>query len=409
MDSKTPPSQSPPRREGRGTPQVDGAELQVSGVPAGAVAVPPPGRLAGLSEQLGLDWLGAGVRTFLIPVKTTSVWMMLGGLLGVAIALEFLTGIMLLFPYKPDALGAYQSTSDMMANPFWSIVLGVHYFLMYLIFGLVMLHFMRVFISGAYRGVKKAQWQLGVALSVLVFGISATGETLHWDERGMAIPWHVGESFEALRLQHVFDYVHRNLITNLDFATSKILQMYVLHIVVLPVLILVAMALHYHVVRRNGISVPFWQTARRGAISVRDAWARWYYVVFGVVFIISVAVQRTPGPAAQGLPSSPFPLSGDPGGLGTVPTIPISWTHGLNRFVTIAFDWRPDIWGTLLGSVIMIGALVLVPVVDRMRGEPRSWREAFDLRRRGLAFGLIAVFWLVMIIGLVTDVASPIG
>jgi quinol-cytochrome oxidoreductase complex cytochrome b subunit len=370
---------------------------------------PRRGLWGGLSEQLGIDWLLGGLRKFLIPVETTSIWMMLGGLLGIAIALEFLTGILLLFPYRPDAVGAYQSTSDMMRSPVWSIILAVHYWLMYLIFGLVLLHVMRVFVSGAYRGAKRAQWQLGVTLSVLVFAISATGETLHWDERGMAIPWHVGESFEALRLQHVFDYVHRNLITNLDFATSKILQMYVLHIVVLPVLILGAMALHYHVVRKKGISVPFWQAASRRTASVRDAWGRWGFAIFGVILIISVAVIRTPGPAAQGLPSSPFPLSGDPGGLGTVPTIPISWTHGLNRFVTIAFDWRPDIWGTLLGSIIMIGALALVPVVDRMRGEPSSWREAFDLRRRGLAFGLIAIFWVVMIIGLVTDVVSPIG
>jgi hypothetical protein len=41
-----------------------------------------------------------------------------------------------------------------------------------------------------------------------------------------------------------------------------------------------------------------------------------------------------------------------------------------------------------------------------MRGEPATWREALDLRRRGWAFGLIAVFWAIMINGLVTDVVT---
>ena len=53
------------------------------------------------------------------------------------------------------------------------------------------------------------------------------------------------------------------------------------------------------------------------------------------------------------------------GGLGVVPTFPISWTHGMNRFVTIAFGLDPDIWGTIMGMVLMTAALVAVPFLDR--------------------------------------------
>ena len=63
-----------------------------------------------------------------------------------------------------------------------------------------MIHLMRVFISAAYRGAKKGLWTVGVVLAAVVFGLSITGETLHWDERGFAVPWHVGEFFEAIGL-----------------------------------------------------------------------------------------------------------------------------------------------------------------------------------------------------------------
>jgi hypothetical protein len=38
-----------------------------------------------------------------------------------------------------------------------------------------------------------------------------------------------------------------------------------------------------------------------------------------------------------------------------------------------------------------LGALVLIPFVDRGRSEPRSWAEAFNLRERGWALALIVV------------------
>jgi hypothetical protein len=56
----------------------------------------------------------------------------------------------------------------------------------------------------------------------------------------------------------------------------------------------------------------------------------------------------------------------------------------------------------------MAGALLVVPFVDRDDKEPASWREAFNLRSRGWAFLAIAVFWTVMLVGIVQNaIAGP--
>jgi hypothetical protein len=91
-----------------------------------------------------------------------------------------------------------------------------------------------------------------------------------------------------------------------------------------------------------------------------------------------------------------------------VPTWPISWTHGMNRFVTLAFELEPDIWGTVMGIVLMAAALIVIPYLDREPLEPHSWSEALSVRRVWV-FLAIGLFWTVMIIGTVTNIVTPKG
>jgi quinol-cytochrome oxidoreductase complex cytochrome b subunit len=400
-----------PGSDGGRSPKVSSASEATADVAA------EPGTRKGwwaeVQDQLGIDRLiGSWVRDYLIPTETNTFWYTLGGVLAISLALELLTGVILLFVYRPDAALAYLSTRDMLASRGWAIILNFHYYNAYLIFALVMVHMMRVFLSAAYRSTKKGLWEIGVSLAVVVFALSITGETLHWDERGFAVPWHVGEFFEALGLQAVFNWPHKGLL-DVANATPKLLIIYSLHIAVLPALLLFAMVLHYYLIKLKGISMPYWLSigGRKAPFSEHiRAWAIYGGIILGIVLIISIVVTRDAGPAPQNLPFSPFYGAKEgPGGLGITPTFPISWTHGMNRFVTIAFDLEPDIWGTVIGMAIMLGTLVFIPFVDRIRGEPRGWAQAFDLRTRGWAFLLIALFWVTMIIGTVTNAVSPVG
>ncbi|HZC98873.1 MAG TPA: cytochrome b N-terminal domain-containing protein [Actinomycetes bacterium] len=394
--------------------RLPGGEPGVGGGTTAAVA-PPTGEAwrhafrDRVKEQLGLRGM---ISEYMIPVETNTFWYTLGGVLAIALVLEIISGMVLALRYLPDAGQAYQITSKLLDEGGWSVALNFHYWTSYVIFGLVMIHMLRVFFSGGYRGPKNGLWQVGAGLAGTVFLLSVTGETLHWDERGFAVPWHAAEIFEAVKLDKVFDYGRPDLLT-VPSATARLIPFYALHVGVLPILLLALIAMHYYLVKVKGISLPFWHkpTGRVAPFSEHvRAWLGWSALILGVVVLVSIFIDRDPGPAPQLLPSSPFYQSEHgPGGLGIVPTFPIMWTHGMNRFVTIAFGLEPDIWGTVIGMVLMTAALIVIPFVDRGSSEPANWGEGLSLRRRGWAFLAMALFWVIMIIGTVTNIVTPTG
>jgi quinol-cytochrome oxidoreductase complex cytochrome b subunit len=328
------------------------------------------------------------------------------------LALEIVTGLVLTLRYIPDAGQAYQITSKLLDEGGWSVLLNFHYYTAYLIFALVLVHMMRVFFSGGYRGAKIGLWQIGVALAGTVFLLSITGEALHWDERGFGVPWHTSEILEAVGLDKTLDYTHDDLL-NVSKATRLLIPYYALHVAILPILLLGLIAMHYYLIKVKGISLPFWHkpTGRTVPFSRHlRLWLAYSTVLLGIILVISF-IPRDAGPEPQLLPTSEFYGSEEgPGGLGIVPTFPIGWTHGMNRFVTIAFGLDPDIWGTALGMVLLTASLVAVPYLDRGGPyEPRNWDEALSLQRRGWAFFAIALFWVVLITGTATNIITPKG
>ena len=362
-----------------------------------------------VKDQLGLRGV---VSEYLVPVETNTFWYTLGGVLAISLVLEILTGFVLVLRYRPDAGVAYQLTQTMLGEGGWSVVLNFHYWAAYVIFALVMIHMMRVFLSGGYRGQRRGLWQIGVGLAGTVFLLSITGETLHWDERGFAVPWHTSEILEAVGLADTFNYTHADLL-QVNRATQMLIPYYAMHVAILPLLLVALIAMHYYLIKVKGISLPFWHKAsgRREPFTKHvKMWLAYSAVILGAVLIVSF-IHRDPGPAPQLLQSSPFYGSEEgPGGLGIVPTFPISWTHGMNRFVTIAFGLEPDIWGTVMGMVLMAGALIAIPFLDRGGSEePGNWQAALSIRERGWAFLAIGLFWVIMIIGTVTNIMTPVG
>lgn len=361
-----------------------------------------------IADQFGLDIFF----NYRIPEEANAFWHSIGGLLGISIAFQFLTGFLLLIKYIPDAGLAFSVTGSLLHSPTWKIVLNFHFWNAYLIFGLLMLHLMRVFISGAYRGNKRGLWLVGVILAALVFVAYLTGEALHWDEVGFAVPWHISEFLQAIHLADFFNYSFATLLS-IPGATVKLVQLYGLHVAVVPVLLALFIVLHYFLVKEKGVSLPFWKkpTGRKVHFTKQVALHfKWSLFLLGSILLISAFVPRGAGIAPQLLPESPFyGAAHGPGALGAKPTFPISWTHGMNVFAEEHLGVTPDIWGTAVGMTLMFGALLLVPFADREKNEPTSIAEALNWRKRGLAFLLIALFWVVFLIGVIQNAVAGAG
>ena len=372
-----------------------------------AQQVPPEpsrrSRLGRLENQLGFRQL---VSDYLIPAESSSIWYLLGGVLAIALGLEIFTGFLLSLVYTPDPVLAFATTKHLIETPGWSVVINFHFYNSFVIFGLVMLHMVRVFLAGGYRRGKQGLWVVGVMLASLTFLISLTGEALHWDEVGFGVPWNVSEFLNAIGLAGAFGYTTDALLA-IPTASEKLTQIYVVHVSIVPLLLGAFIAWHYLLIRFKGISTPFWLRASGRTAAFTEhvrGWLIWATIILGVVLLISIFLQRDAGTAPQLLQSSPlFGVDDDPGGLGFKPTFPISWTRGMN-IVAANLGIDPDIWGAVVGMALLLGALLIIPFVDGGDREPDSASAAFNLRKRGFAFLAMAVFWVVLIIGVVQSV-----
>ena len=69
----------------------------------------------------------------------------------------------------------------------------------------------------------------------------------------------------------------------------------------------------------------------------------------------------------------------------------------------------PDIWGTVMVMLVMLAALVAIPFLDRGREPPTTSTEAFDWRKRGVAFVAMGLFWILLIVGLLQNLLTAEG
>ena len=107
--------------------------------------------------------------------------------LGVATLAAFLitlvTGVLLMFYYKPYPDVAYQSIKDIhFVVPTGRFMRNIHRWAANVMVVGVILHMARVFYTAAYRKPREFNWLIGMALLTLTLGLSFTGYLLPWDQ-----------------------------------------------------------------------------------------------------------------------------------------------------------------------------------------------------------------------------------
>jgi quinol-cytochrome oxidoreductase complex cytochrome b subunit len=119
----------------------------------------------------------------------------------------------------------------------------------------VFLHMMRVFYHGAYKPPREFNWVVGVLLLLMTIALSFTGYLLPWDQISY---WAITIGLNMASYTPVINTPIQNLIFGgLEVGQNTLLRFYVLHIMVLPLVAAILLAVHFWRIRKDGgISGP---------------------------------------------------------------------------------------------------------------------------------------------------------
>jgi len=180
----------------------------------------------------------------------------LGGLSFFLFILLTITGIFLMFYYTPSAETAYADIEALSTNvAFGSLVRNMHRWGAHLMVLSVFLHMSRVFYHGAYKPPREFNWVVGVVLLFLTLLLSFSGYLLPWDQLAL---WAVtvGTNMAGF-VPVVGNEVKFALLAGVEVSGATLLRFYVLHVLALPFILVIFLAVHFWRVRKDGgISGP---------------------------------------------------------------------------------------------------------------------------------------------------------
>lgn len=180
----------------------------------------------------------------------------LGGLSFFLFILLTITGIFLMFYYTPSEASAYADTQALSTNvAFGTLLRNMHRWGAHLMVLTVFLHMSRVFYHGAYKPPREFNWVVGVILLLLTLLLSFTGYLLPWDQLAL---WAVTVGTNMAGFVPVIgDQVKFILLSGSEVTANTLLRWYVLHVLGLPFVTVIFMAVHFWRVRKDGgISGP---------------------------------------------------------------------------------------------------------------------------------------------------------
>jgi quinol-cytochrome oxidoreductase complex cytochrome b subunit len=166
-----------------------------------------------------------------------------------------LTGLLLMFYYRPTLEYAYTDIVGLREHVPLGIMREMHRWGAHAMVITVWLHMFRVFMTGSYKPPREFNWSVGVVMLVLTLLLSFTGYLLPWDQLSL---WAVTVGTNMMGYTPVFGtQVRFVLLGGAEIGGPTLLRWYVLHVLMLPFVIVIFMAIHFWRVRKDGgISGP---------------------------------------------------------------------------------------------------------------------------------------------------------
>jgi ubiquinol-cytochrome c reductase cytochrome b subunit len=350
-----------------------------------------------LNRRTGWRTAAARVRADLgrpVPPHLNSLFS-LGTVAATFLAVQVVTGGLLLLYYRPSENSAHESLEHILSDvPSGWLVRSLHVWGAHLFVGVLALHMLRVFLYAGYKRPRELTWMLGVGILLVGLGFAFTGSVLPWDQRaywGTTVGTEMVASTplvgsEALRFVRGGE----------DVGEPTLGRFFAAHIFLLPLAILPLVGLHLWLVRRLGVSTleDADVEERRGhdALSaggepffphhvLREAFV--VNLALGLLFLLAILA-----PAGLGPKANPFE---------TPPGVKPEWyflpVYQLQKYVP---ERILGIEGKSLGlllSLVPPALLFLLPFLDRSPARRPS------RRKKAIAVGLASLL-AVLLLGL---------
>jgi quinol-cytochrome oxidoreductase complex cytochrome b subunit len=175
----------------------------------------------------------------------------LGGMAALLIVIQIITGILLRFYYTPSPAEAYDSIIFLKNQVlFGQFIRNIHYWSGVFMLLIAFLHFLRVFLTGAYRDTRKINWLFGLFLLILVVLLNFTGYLLPWDQLAY---WAITVSTNLISyLPIVGENLRTAIIGGKELNAVTLQTFFTFHTAVLPFLLIVLVLYHFWRVRKAG-------------------------------------------------------------------------------------------------------------------------------------------------------------
>jgi quinol-cytochrome oxidoreductase complex cytochrome b subunit len=185
----------------------------------------------------------------------------MGGLTFLMFLVLTFSGLLLMFFYVPEVDRAYRDMKDLAyVIPFGRLMRNIHRWSAHAMVIFVVLHMARVFYHKAYRHPKEFNWVIGVACLVLTLLLSFTGYLLPWDQLAywaITVGTNMISYIPLIGSKGPLSMVAANsdvkyfVLGSESVGQNGLLRFYVLHVVVLPLALLIAIMFHFWRIRKD--------------------------------------------------------------------------------------------------------------------------------------------------------------
>jgi ubiquinol-cytochrome c reductase cytochrome b subunit len=313
--------------------------------------------------QRGIGWLDdrtgipAIAQRFLYEgIPASSGWRQIFGSVALFLFLvQAFTGVLLAFNYAPTPGDAYNSLRYILMEVTGGrLIRGLHHWGASMLIVVVVLHMIQVFLYGAYKKPREATWIVGVVLFMLTLAYGLTGYLLPWDNRaywGTVVTTQI-----AAQAPIAGPYLTRLLGSGAGVGVVTFARFYGLHVLLLPPATILLITLHVYLVRKHGVApVPGDESLPKKAFYPEQVFKDTVgmFVAFTILFTLAVTARV------------PLEQLADPSDTSYIPRP--EW-YFLFLFQTLKLLPGPlEVIGSVVLPGLAVGALVLVPFIDRSR------------------------------------------